>query len=134
MKKGFLMICLIGCALMVQAAPPGGAPPRRGGPGPHRGGHGGPGNDGVLLAAGITAIVANSLGILNELTAPRSYCVPSSPQVVTPVYVPPEPVYTAPVYTAPVYTVPVYRAPVYRPAPPPRRYCPPGPGGRPRPR
>ena len=68
----------------------------------------------ITAAADITAIVANSLGILNELAAPRSYyVVPVSPRVTAPVYVQPVPVCPAPVYR--------------RAAPPPRRwyYAPP---------
>ena len=87
MKKGLLIVCLIGSAFLAFGGPPGGAPPRHGGPGPRHHRHGG---DGVRLAADITAIVANSLGILNELAAPRSYCVaPAAPCVTTPVYVQP---------------------------------------------
>ena len=70
MKKCFLIGCLICCAFLAFGGSPGGAPPRHSGPGPHHHGHG---SDGVRLAADITAIVANSLGILNELAAPRSY-------------------------------------------------------------
>ena len=142
MKKCFLGLCLFCCAAMAFAGPPGGGPPRHGGPGPHHGGHD---RDGVGLAVGITGIVANSLGILNNLAAPRSYYVtPPAPTVVTPVYTQPvytaptvvTPVYTQPVCPAPVYTTPVYPAPVCRPAPPPpppRHYAPPhryGPPGR----
>ena len=121
MKKGLLIVCLIGSALLAFGGPPGGAPPRHGGPGPRHHRHGG---DGVRLAADITAIVANSLGILNELAAPRSFCVaPAAPCVTTPVYVQP-----VPVYAEPVCPVPVYRVPGGRPsAPPPARwyYAPP---------
>lgn len=121
MKKGLLIVCLIGSALLAFGGPPGGAPPRHGDPGPRHHRHGG---DGVRLAADITAIVANSLGILNELAAPRSYCVaPAAPCVTTPVYVQPVPVYAEPVCPVPVYRTPVYRVPGGRPsAPPPARW------------
>ena len=126
MKKCFLIGCLICCAFLAFGGSPGGAPPRHSGPGPHHHGHG---SDGVRLAADITAIVANSLGILNELAAPRSYYVaPAAPCVTTPVYVQPVPVYAEPVCPVPVYRAPVYRVPGGRPAaPPPRRwyYAPP---------
>ena len=111
MKKCLLIVCLIGSALLAFGGSPCGAPPRHGGPEPRHRGHG---SDGVRLAADITAIVANSLGILNELAAPRSYYVVSvSPRVTAPVYVQPVPVCPAPVYR--------------RAAPPPRRwyYAPP---------
>lgn len=86
-----------------------------GGPPRHHGGyyHHYRGNDGVWLAAGITNIVANGLGIVRTITAPPAY-------VTQPVYTTPvvqQPVYTQPVYrydapaVQPVYTTPVYYQP-----------------------
>ena len=46
----------------------------------------GHGRDGVRHAADNTAIVANSLGMLNNLDAPGYYVVPAAPEVVAPVY------------------------------------------------
>ena len=81
--------------------------------GPHHGlHHHHRGHDGVWLAAGITSIVANGIGILNAVTTPR-YAAPT-PVVTTPVVVPkavyPQVEYTAPqvVYPQPV-AVPVRR-------------------------
>ena len=66
--------------------------------GPHHGRHHHHrGHDGVWLAAGITSIVANGIGILNAVTTPR--CVAPTPVVTTPVVVP-EAVYPQVEYTA----------------------------------
>ena len=55
--------------------------------GPHHGRHHHHrGHDGVWLAAGITSIVANGIGILNAVSLPRY--VASAPVVTTPVVVP----------------------------------------------
>ena len=122
MKKGLLIVCLIGSALLAFGGPPGGAPPRHGGgPGPRHHGHG---SDGVRLAADITAIVANGLRIVNEAVAPRSYYVaPAAPCVTPPVYVrPPDRVYVVPARPAPVYVAPAHIPERHRSAPPPRRW------------
>ena len=75
MKKYLLIICLIGCTVMIFAAPPGGAPLRRSGPASHHG----YGSDGIRLVAGITAIVANNLGVLRNLVSPGYSIVPEPP-------------------------------------------------------
>ena len=62
MKK-FLVIVMCLCTAVAFARPPHG--------GHHGRHHHHRGNDGVWLAAGITSIVANSIGILNTVTAPR---------------------------------------------------------------
>ena len=81
--------------------------------GPHHGRHHHHrGHDGVWLAAGITTIVANGIGILNAVSSPRY--VTTAPVVQTPVIVPqtvnPKIEYTVPqvVYPQPV-AVPVRR-------------------------
>ena len=81
--------------------------------GPHHGRHHHHrGHDGVWLAAGITSIVANGIGILNAVSSPRY--VTTAPVVQTPVIVPqtvnPKIEYTVPqvVYPQPV-AVPVRR-------------------------
>ncbi len=77
MKK-FLVITICLCAAAVFARTP---HHRR-----HHRHHGG--NDGVWLAAGITHIIANGIGIFNAVTTPR--------------YQTPAPVYTVPATTVPV--------------------------------
>lgn len=95
----FILICICITTTICAFAGPHGHR-RHGGPGgpPHH--HYGYGrrSDGLWLAAGITNIVGNGLGIINA---------------VTPRYVTPAPVYTAPVYTTPVQPVVTAPAPVY---------------------
>ena len=100
MKK-FLVITLCLCTVVAFAR------------GPHHGRHHHHrGHNGVWLAAGITSIVTNGIGILNAVSSPR-YVTPA-PVVQTPVVVPqtvyPQVEYTAPqvVYPQPV-AVPVRR-------------------------
>ena len=100
MKK-FLVITLCLCTVAAFAR------------GPHHGRHHHHrGHDGVWLAAGITSIVANGIGILNAVSSPRY--VTTAPVVQTPVIVPqtvnPKIEYTVPqvVYPQPV-AVPVRR-------------------------
>lgn len=100
MKK-FLVITLCLCTVAAFAR------------GPHHGRHyHHRGHDGVWLAAGITSIVANGIGILNAVSSPRY--VTTAPVVQTPVIVPqtvnPKIEYTVPqvVYPQPV-AVPVRR-------------------------
>ena len=66
MKK-FLVIAMCIWAVAAFARPPHGG---------HHGRHHHRGNDGVWLAAGITSIVANSIGILNAVTTLR-YVTPA---------------------------------------------------------
>ena len=76
MKK-FLVIAMCICSVAAFARPPHGG---------HHGRHHHRGSDGVWLAAGITSIVANSIGILNAVTTLR-YVTPAPvavPQVVYP--------------------------------------------------
>ena len=100
MKK-FLVITLCLCTVAAFARGPQ--------PGRH---HHHRGHDGVWLAAGITSIVANGIGILNAVSSPRY--VTTAPIVQTPVIVPqtvnPKIEYTVPqvVYPQPV-AVPVRR-------------------------
>ena len=76
MKK-FLVIVMCLCTAVAFARPPHG--------GHHGRHHHLRGNDGVWLAAGITSIVANSIGILNTVTAPR-YVAPVAVAVPQTVY------------------------------------------------
>ena len=78
MKK-FLVIEMCLCTAVAFARPPHG-----GHHGRHHHHH--RGHDGVWLAAGITSIVANGIGILNAVSSPR-YVAPV-PVVTTPVVVP----------------------------------------------
>lgn len=72
--------------------------------GPHHGRHHHHrGHDGVWLAAGITTIVANGIGILNAVSSPR-YVAPA-PVVQTPVVVP-QTVYPQVEYTQPQVVYP----------------------------
>ena len=76
MKK-FLVIAMCICSIAAFARPPHGG---------HHGRHHHSGSDGVWLAAGITHVVANSIGIQNAVTTPR-YVTPAPvavPQVVYP--------------------------------------------------
>ena len=76
MKK-FLVIAMCICSVAAFARPPHG--------GHHGRHHHHRGNDGVWLAAGITSIVANGIGILNTVTAPR-YVAPVAVAVPQTVY------------------------------------------------
>lgn len=118
MKKIMLAFAICFCSIALIAGPHHGrGPGGRGGWGPPRcGGYYGGcyGNSGVALAAGITGIVANSLGIVNNVVGAANYY--TQPVYTTSVYT--APVYTTPVYTAPVYQQPVYYSqPVYTPQP-----------------
>ena len=77
--------------------------------GPHHGRHHHHrGHDGVWLAAGITSIVANGIGILNAVSSPR-YVAPVTP-VVVPQAVYPQVEYTQPQAVYPQSVgVPPYR-------------------------
>jgi hypothetical protein len=137
MKKTFVILILCGLMIPAMAAPAGRggrqdrgktqniakanrtprpAPPR--GHGRH---HGGRGNEGVWLAAGITGIVANSLGIINAVAnpvvVPQPVVAPVPQPVVYPQAVPQPVVYPQPVY----YQQPVIVAPAPIPAYPIRR-------------
>ena len=76
MKK-FLVIVMCLCTAVAFARPPHG--------GHHGRHHHHRGNDGVWLAAGITSIVANSIDLLNTVTAPR-YVAPVAVAVPQTVY------------------------------------------------
>ena len=76
MKK-FLVIAMCICSIAAFARPPHG--------GHHGRHHHHRGDDGVWLAAGITSIVANSIGLLNTVTAPR-YVAPVAVAVPQTVY------------------------------------------------
>ena len=75
MKKYLLIICLIGCTVMIFAVHPGGAPLRGCGPASHHEYS----SDGVRLVAGITAIIANNLEVLRNLVSPGYSIVPEPP-------------------------------------------------------
>lgn len=125
MKKMFKVLTVFVCVFATCTAfaePPhwggGHGHGRHGGPPRHHGGwhhryHGGYyGNDGVWLAAGITNIIANGLGIVRTVTTPPAYV--TQPVCTTPVVQ--TPVYTQPVYRYDVPAVqPVYTTPVYYP-------------------